>query len=100
MRQQFLHPAGSLCGQPREHILEVDIRVVPIHASRLDQAHDGSRSLARAQATGKQPVRAPKGNGPDLILDPVVVHGQLSVVDESGHRHPTPQAVVQRPGRR
>ena len=37
---------------------------------------------------------APDGNGPDLVLDPVVVHRQLSVIHEPGQRHPAPQAVA------
>ena len=69
MRQELVDAAGLVRGQPGEHILEIRIGVVPVHARRLDQAHDGRRSLTRAQATGEQPVRAPKGNGPDLVFD-------------------------------
>ena len=75
MRQELVDAAGLVHGQPREHILEIGVRVVPVHARRLDQAHDGGRSLARTQAAGKQPVVATDGNGPDLVLDPVVSAG-------------------------
>jgi hypothetical protein len=32
MRQQFFNPAGLVRGQPGKHILEVGVRVVPVHA--------------------------------------------------------------------
>lgn len=74
MRQQFFNPAGLVRGQPGKHIFEIGVRVLPVHACRLDQAHDGSCPLARAQAAGKQPVVSSDGDGPDLVLDPIVVH--------------------------
>ena len=98
MWQELDDAAGLVRGQSREHVLEVGIRVVPVHTGRLDQAHDGGRSLARTQAAGKQPVVTTDGNGPDLVLDPVVVDRQLSVIHESGQRSPAPLAVVQRLG--
>ena len=100
MGQQFFHPAGPVRGQPREHDLEVGIGVMPVHPGRLHQTHHGRRTLARAQAAGKQPVIAANGNRPDLVLDPVVVHGQLPVIDEARQRSPAPEAVIQCPGRR
>jgi hypothetical protein len=48
---------------------------MPVHASRLNQAYDRSRALARTQASSKQSVVAPNGNRPDLVLDPVVING-------------------------
>lgn len=96
MRQQLLNPAGPMRGQAREHILQVGIRVVPVHARRLHQAHHHRRPLARTQVPGEQPVVSPNRNRPDLVLDPVVVHGQLPVINEARQRSPTPQAVVQR----
>ena len=99
MRQELVDTAGLVRGQPCEHVLEVQIRVVPIHARRLHQAHHRRRPLARAQATGKQPVGSANGNGPDLVFDPVVVHGQLPVIDEARQRSPAAQAVIERFGR-
>ncbi len=100
MRQQLLHPAGPVRGQPRQHILEIGIGVMPVHARRLHQAHHRRRPLTRAQAAGEQPVAPANGYRPDLVLDPVVVYGQLPVIDEARQRSPAPQAVVQRLGRR
>ena len=99
MRQQFANPAGAMRGQAGEHIAQVGVRVVPVHARRLHQAHHGCCPLARAQAAGKQPVVPANGNGPDLVLDPVVVHGQLPVIDEARQRSPAAQAVIERFGR-
>ena len=99
MRQQLLDPAGPVRGQPREHVLQVGIGVVPVHARRLHQTHHRRRPLARTQAPGEQPVVSPNRNRPDLVLDPVVVHGQLPVINEARQRSPAPQAVIQRLGR-
>jgi hypothetical protein len=48
MWQQFLIRL-ALWGAPGEHILEVSVGVMPVHASRLNKAHDGGGTLARAQ---------------------------------------------------
>lgn len=61
---------------------------MPVHACRLDQAHDCGRTLTGPQASSKQPVAAPKGNGPDLVLNPVVIHGQLPIVHKPGECQP------------
>ena len=98
MRQQLVNLTRPMCGQSRQHIFEIGIWIVPVHARRLDKAHDSRRSLARAQATGEQPVRSAKGNGPDSIFDPVVIGRQLRVIDKSRERRPAPEAVVQRFG--
>lgn len=90
MRQELVDAASPVRGQPREHILEIGMWVMPVHLRRLDQAHDGGRPLARARAAGKQPAIAADGNRTDLVLDPIVVHGQFPVVRESGQRHPAP----------
>ena len=79
MRQQLLNLAGLVRRQPGQHILEVGVRIMFIEPSRLDQAHHRSRPLARAKASGEHPVISPNGNRPDLILDPVVVYGELPV---------------------
>jgi hypothetical protein len=54
MRQQFRDPARWLRRQPRQNILEVGIRIVPVELGRLDQIHDGRTASARAQADGRQ----------------------------------------------
>ena len=97
--QQLIDAAGLVRGQPRKNILEVGVGIVPAHTCRLDQAHHRRCPLARAQATGKQPVAPANRDRADLVLDPVVVHRQLSVIDEPRERLPAPQAVVQRLGR-
>ncbi len=71
---------------------------MPVDARRLDEAHDRCRPLARAQATREEPVVAADSNWADLVLDPIVVHGQLPVIDEPRQRFSAPQAVVQRLG--
>ncbi len=56
MRQQLPDFTGSLRRQPRQHIFEIGIRVMPSHVRRLDQADDCSRPLTTAQRSGKQPI--------------------------------------------
>jgi hypothetical protein len=75
MRQQSLYFVGSLRRQPREHVLEISIRVMPIEARRLDQTHEGRRPFPAAQRPGKQPVRPPKRPRPDQDLDLIVSMG-------------------------
>lgn len=71
---------------------------MPVHTRRLDQTHHRCRSLARAQATGEQPVAAANGDGPDLVLDPIVVHGQFPVIGKADECSPALEAVIQRLG--
>ena len=52
---------------------------MPIQARRLDQTHDRRRPLAGAQRAGEEPILAANGNWPDLVLDPVVIDGNVSI---------------------
>lgn len=54
--------AVLLCRQPCQDILEVGVGVMPIELGTLNQTHDGSRTLTRAQRAGKQPVGPANGN--------------------------------------
>lgn len=81
-------------GQAGQHILEVVEGFVATEFGRLHQAHDGGSSLASAQTAGKQPVLAAKCDGPDAVLDPVVVDRHLVIGEVMRERHPTFQAVV------
>lgn len=56
MRQQLANITRPLRRQPRQHILQIGVQVMPIHPSRLDQTHDRRRPLATAQRPGKQSV--------------------------------------------
>ena len=47
----------------------------------MHQAHHRRGAFARTQRAREQPVVAPDGDRQDLILDPVVVSGQIAVVD-------------------
>lgn len=94
MRQQFFNPAGLVRGQPSEHILEIGVRVMPIHARWLDQAHDGSRAFARTQTAGKQPVIPADSDGPDLVLNPIVINRQLPVIGKADECCPTLDAAI------
>lgn len=60
MRQQGLDLARPLSRQSCQHVLEVGIRIVSIHARGLNQAHDRRRTLATAQRPGKQPIGTSK----------------------------------------
>ena len=99
MWQQFSDAACWLRGQPLEHVAQVRIRIVAVEPRRVHEAHDRRGALARAQTAGEQPVVAPQRNGPDLVLHPVVIDGQLAIVDEARERCPAVQAVVDRLGR-
>ena len=88
VRQQLADLTGAVHGQACHHIAQIGVGIVPVHARRLDQTHDGGGAFARAQAAGKQPVVSGNGDGSYLILDPVVVHRQLPVTGEANQRSP------------
>lgn len=90
-----MYQAGALGWQARQHIFQIGVRVVTIESSALNQAHYSGTRLACQKRTGKQPAVAPNGNRSDLVLDVVVVDGQLPVIHKAGQRLPTPQALVQ-----
>jgi len=100
MRKQLLDLTGSLRRQPRQNIFEISIRIMPIDARGLDQAHDCSRPLAAAQRPSKQPVRLPKPPRPDQVLDLVVVDGHSTILQVARQRCPAFKAVIQGPSPR
>lgn len=55
---QVVQIACLVSWQPRQYVLQVSVRIMPVHARRLDQAHDSRRSFTTAQRTGEQPVGA------------------------------------------
>lgn len=94
MRQQFVNAAGRLRGQALEDVAQIGVGIVAIEPRRVHKAHDGRSPLAGTQAAGEQPVIAPDGDRPDLVLDPVVVDRQFTVVDVARQRRPAVQAVA------
>lgn len=52
MRQKLGDLTRPLCRQPRQHIFKIGIRIMPVHARRLDQTHDRNRSFTAAQRPG------------------------------------------------
>ena len=99
MRQQLVNPAVHVRRQPREHIFQVRMWVMPVELGRLNQTHGRRRSLPAAQRARKQPVVPANRNWPDLILDPVVVYRQLPILQEPRQSCSAPQAVIDRFGR-
>lgn len=56
MRQQLCDVAVHLSRQTREHVLQIRIGVVPIHAHRLNEAYDSRGPLAGAAPEGFIPI--------------------------------------------
>ncbi|MPM31407.1 hypothetical protein SDC9_77962 [bioreactor metagenome] len=94
MRQQLLGPTGLVRRQPHQHILQIRNRIMPVEFCGLHQTHHRRRTLARAQVSYEQPVVAPHGDGPELVFDPVVVHGQAPVGRKTRERCLAFEAVV------
>lgn len=61
MGKEFLNTTRRSPRQALQDVLEVRVGVTPVDARRVQQAHDRSAPLARAQAASEQPVRSPKG---------------------------------------
>jgi len=82
--QQFLDPIRPMRWQSRQDILQVGVRgharsCVRTGSSSSPRLHAGRRA-GFLQAANYYA----QSNRPDLVFDPVVVHGQLPVVHESG----------------
>jgi len=88
MRQQLGDLVVFLRRQTREYVLQIGIRIMPIEACRLDQAHDGRRPLAAAQRSGKQPVLAAQCHWPDLVFHPIVVDRHIAIIQVARERLP------------
>ena len=70
MRQQLIDLTRLLRRQPREHILEICIRIMPIDARRLDQTHDRRCPLPAARC----PLRSAPA---DNQLERPSAHGRI-----------------------
>ena len=98
MRQEFVDPVGRLRRQPLQYIARVGIRIKSVERGRLNEAHHRRSPFARAQAAGEEPVLPPQRNGPDAVLHPLVVDGQVFVIEVAGQCRPALGAVVDGPG--
>lgn len=94
MRQQLVDATGGVRRQAIQHVLEVGVWVMPVDACRVQQTHDGGRSLARPQAAGEQPIRSADRDRADLVLDPIVRDRHVAVAHEVRELLPALQAVV------
>ena len=81
VRQQLSNFNGHLCRQPRKHILEIAIRVMPVHACRLIQANDCRSPFSAEQRPCEEPVFASKRPWPNLVFRPIVVNGYGRVIE-------------------
>ena len=70
--QQLLDSAVHLGGQPGEHVLEVDPRVMAAELDRLQQAHHDRSALAGQLAAYEQPIFSTNTPGPNLVFDMVM----------------------------
>jgi hypothetical protein len=98
MREQFANTTGGLQWQPFQDVFQIGVGIMAVEPGRVNQAHDGRGPLAGAQAAGKQPVVAADGNRADLVLDPVVVDRQMTIIEIARERSPAAKAVIDRPG--
>ena len=80
---------------PRKHILEIAIRVMPVHACRLIQAHDCRSPFSAAQRPCEEQVFASKPPWPNLVFRPIVVYGYGPVIEVARQRCPAFQAVIE-----
>lgn len=76
-REQFGDASVRVGWQAPEHVFDVCPGDAPFYSHRIDQVHHGCGTFARASAASEQPVVAANGDGPDVALDPIVVHGPL-----------------------
>ena len=72
---------------------------MPVELGALNQAHHRRSALSGTQGTSKHPVGPADGNRANLVLDPVVIDGQLPVLQKLRQSRPALEAVIQRFGR-
>ena len=72
---------------------------MPIELGALTQAHDSRCALTGAQRAGEQSVFSSNSNGSDLVLCPVVVDWQLTIIQKARECTATLDAVIERFGR-
>lgn len=85
MRRQRLDLAALLRRQPQQHILEIRVRIMPIHACRLDHAHDRRCPFTAAQRSSEEPVGTARLPWPDRIFDRVMVDGHRTIIQVRIH---------------
>lgn len=94
MGQQLSDPVGRLSRQPRQYITQVGVGIKAVELGRVDEAHHRRGPFARTQAAGEQPALPTERDGTDAVLHPVVVDGQVPVIEVAGQRRPAFEAVV------
>ena len=80
--QQLLDPTVQLRRQPREDVLQVGPRLMPLELGRVRQAHHDGGTLARQLAANEEPVLFSKDHGPDPVFAVVVVQRHVAVEQE------------------
>ena len=88
MRQQLLYSVVLLGWKASQNIFQVSIRIMPIELGALNQTHHRSGPLPCTKRACKQPIVSADGNRANLALDPVIVDGQLPIIEESGQCSP------------
>ena len=94
MREKFGNFAVGLSRQTRQDILQIREGIVAIEFGGLDQAHDSGGAFSGAQAAGEEPALAPECDGPDTVLDPVIVDWHLTVAEIMDKRSPALETVI------
>ena len=99
MGQQLFNLTVFLRRQTSQHILDIGIRVMPVEFGALNQTHHRSGALTGAQGASEQPVVATNGNRANLVLNRVIVDGQLPVIQKLCQSRPALETVIERFGR-
>lgn len=86
--------------QPREHVLPVGPRIVPVELRRSHKAHDGRGAFAGKLAATEEPCFSSHGPEADQILALFVIDRDTAIEQVLRERRPGVHAVVQSLGRR
>src|SRR6185437_9726351 len=93
-RQQRIDVAVFGGGQAGERAGEPGMGFEAVGLGGGEQAHDGSGALTSRFGTGEVPVLAADGDGPDGVLDGVVVDGVAAIGEDARERAPAFERVA------
>ena len=94
MGQQLRDIAIAGGGQAGEHVEQPGMGFMPIGFGGGEQAHDRGGTAAGRFRADEEPVLAPERDGPDRVLDPVVVDRIAPVIEVARQCAPALEAVV------
>ena len=92
--QEFGDLLGWMIGQAGKDIGEPGLRIDGVELGSLDKSVDGGSSSSALIGTGKGPVVTTDSDAAQGSFGGIVGEAEPPVIEETGKRHPTLEAVI------